>query len=1021
MFQDSPRPPDSQSSQSLYKSRFNVRYLFWGLAIAVIGVVAGGVFSFRWFSEKLLLDLQDNLLGVAKLQATQIDQWLLERKSDARVLASRPTTIDALQAFAANGSNTAIVQQQQANLNQLALDVQTNYDYRRIVFLNRQGQVVWQTGVQNPLPKEINAVFGEEDYQTSLGGEVRLIDLTLLNVNNQDLPVYGVLSDIHDKQNNFIGAVYLEKDPQDFLYSLLDRAANDNASATAETLLVRREGNNIRYLNPLRFTSDPPLQLSLSLNQDSLLATQAILQARRLVRGTDYRNIQVVGASFETTQAPWIVIYKVNLREANAPFRQLAIAISGLSGLLIGVVFWVGYQMLRLHRLKLEAIAREADIEKAQIRADSASQYLTAIETAIDGYAVLDDQGHFLEVNAALGKMTGYNPDELLQRSIFDLLITDDLDPAQLLAEWGDRRKLKLYQQWRHQTGQILEMQLSLTTDVSAEQNRFFIFVQDITQQKQANAALAESEQRLYRAIQEAPFPILLYASDGEILQLNRTWTALTGYDITEIPTIAAWATKAYGEEYLTALQGIQRVYEIQTSTHDGEYAILIKDGEQRIWDFSSAPLGILPDGRKLQITMAMDVTDRKTNELALQAAKKQAEEANRAKSLFLANMSHELRTPLNGILGYAQILMFDESLSAEQKSSLRIIEQCGHLLLSLIADVLDFSKIEAQRLELIPTAVQFHYFILDIIQTCQIKATEKYLLLNYDIDPNIPDYLLVDDQRLRQVLLNLLGNAIKFTHQGSVVLEVKLSQPRDASPHSPKHHWHRVHFAVRDTGCGIEPENHQKIFLPFEQVGDRRSRPHGTGLGLAISQKLVAMMGGELQLTSQPNRGSCFFFDLELSEVLVSLPLVPDDDATRDRLQIIGYVGRRQTILIVDHHWINRSVIKHFLMPLGFKIFEAENGKDGLIMAEAHPVDLIISEMMLPRMNAQEMAQQIRQLEKFRTIPILVMSGDVLNNGWHNINPDFDAFLEKPLDFSILLDMLQTHLHFTWVYEGDR
>ncbi|ANV90391.1 PAS domain S-box protein [Picosynechococcus sp. PCC 8807] len=1019
MFKDSPKLPNSQSHQSPYKARFNVRYLSWGLAIAVVGVVAGGIVSFRWFSEKLLLDLQDNLLGVAKLQATQIDQWLLERKGDARVLASRPTTINALKAFATNEPNSAIVQQQQANLTQLALDVQTSYDYRRIVFFNRQGQTVWQTGVQNPLPQEINTVFREADHQTSLGGEVRLIDLNLLKVNNQDLPVYGVLAYIYDEQNNFIGAAYLEKDPQNFLYSLLDRAAN--ASTTAETLLVRREGNNIRYLNPLRFASDPPLRLSRSLDQDSLLATQAILQSRRLVRGTDYRDIPVVGASFETTQAPWIVIYKVNLREANAPFRQLAIAISGLSGLLIGVVFWVGYQMLRLHRFKLEAIAREAEIEKAQIRAASASRYLTAIETAIDGYAVLDDRGYFLEVNVALGEMTGYDCDELLQRSIFDLLITDDLDPAQLLTEWGDRRKLKLHQQWRHHKGQILEMQLSLTTDLSADQSRFFIFVQDITQQKQANAALSESEKRLYRAIQDAPFPILLYASDGEILQLNRTWTELTGYSITEIPTIEAWAAKAYGEGYLTALQGIEKVYEIQNSTHDGEYAILIKGGDQRIWDFSSAPLGTLPDGRKLQITMAMDVTDRKANEVALQAAKKQAEEANRAKSLFLANMSHELRTPLNGILGYTQILMFDESLSTEQKSSLKIIEQCGHHLLSLIADVLDFSKIEAQRLELIPTAVQFHYFILDIIQTCQIKATEKQLLLNYDIDPDIPDYLLVDDQRLRQVLLNLLGNAIKFTHQGSVVLDVQLNQPPQTPPKSPKHHWHRVHFAVRDTGCGIDPENHQKIFLPFEQVGDRRSRPHGTGLGLAISQKLVAMMGGELQLTSYPNKGSCFSFDLELSEVLVSPPLVADDQATRDHLQIIGYVGRRQTILIVDSRWVNRSVIKHFLMPLGFKILEAENGKDGLMVAEAHPVDLIISEMVMPRMDGQAMAHQIRQLEKFRTIPIFAMSGDVLDHGWHNINSDFDAFLEKPLDFSNLLEMLQTHLHLTWVYEGDR
>ncbi|WP_030006578.1 hypothetical protein [Picosynechococcus sp. NKBG042902] len=169
MFQDSSKLPNSQSHQSPYKARFNVRYLSWGLAIAVVGVVAGGIFSFRWFSEKLLLDLQDSLLGVAKLQATQIDQWLLERKGDARVIASRPTTIDALKAFATNEPNSAIVQQQQANLTQLALDVQTSYDYRRIVFLTARDKLFGKRGRKIPYPRKLIQFLGRQITKPVLG------------------------------------------------------------------------------------------------------------------------------------------------------------------------------------------------------------------------------------------------------------------------------------------------------------------------------------------------------------------------------------------------------------------------------------------------------------------------------------------------------------------------------------------------------------------------------------------------------------------------------------------------------------------------------------------------------------------------------------------------------------------------------------------------------------------------------------------------------------------------------------
>ncbi|MBV5260841.1 PAS domain S-box protein [Synechococcus moorigangaii CMS01] len=1018
MFQHSFRPLAFWRRLRPGTSHFRAKYLFLGLAIATVAIIGGGIFSFYWFSEQLLLNLQDNLLGVARLQVAQIDQWLIERKADAKVLAVRPTAIEALQTLENKALEPEIIQLLQRRLDRLALDVKETYNYRRIVFFDRRGQVVWQTGVPEPLPKQVPLAFWDYSRLTGLGGEVQLIDLESLTVGDRTFPVYGVLCHIYDENNLLVGAVYLERDPEKFLYKTL--AQGSTAGMSAEVLLARREGEIVRYLNPLRFDDRPLLTFTRPLEQENLLVTQALLKGRRLVRGTDYRGVPVVGASFEMAEAPWVVVYKIDLWEANAPTRQLALVISGLSGIFLAIVFWVGRQTLRFNQLKLEAIARNAAMEKAQILAESASTYQTAIETAIDGYAVLDEQGRFLEVNAALCDLTGYSAETLLQWSIFDLMVLDAADPQQLLAEWGDRHKLKLDQQWQHQTGAILDLQLSLT-ELIQDQRRFFIFVQDITQQKQATIALAASEQRLYQAIQYAPFPMVLYASDGEILQLNSAWTELTGYTLAEIPTVVEWAKKAYRENFSVAMARIQKVYSIDKPTHDGEYQLTTKEGQQRIWDFSGSPLGFLPDGRQLLITMAMDVTDRKENELALQAAKKQAEEANRAKSVFLANMSHELRTPLNGILGYAQILMFDDTLSPEQKSSLNIIEQCGQHLLGLIADVLDLSKIEAQRLELIPSTVQFYYFILDIVQICQIKATEKQLLLNYDIDARLPNYLLLDEQHLRQVLLNLLGNAIKFTQQGSVTLEVRCQKTRCDPPiKGAAQCFHTVRFTVRDTGCGLQSADLERIFLPFEQVGDRRRRPQGTGLGLAISQKLITMMGGQIQVISQPGQGSSFFFELELPEVAVNPPMVTEGEASpQNHQQVIGYVGRRQNILIVDNRWVNRAVIKHFLLPLGFHIFEAENAQEGIMMAEANAVDLVITDMVMPVMDGVEMAQQIRQLNQFREIPILAMSAETTELGQDITELGFDVFLAKPLDFAQLLETLQAQLHLSWIY-GD-
>ncbi|MGL4879493.1 MAG: sensor histidine kinase, partial [Waterburya sp.] len=287
-------------------------------------------------------------------------------------------------------------------------------------------------------------------------------------------------------------------------------------------------------------------------------------------------------------------------------------------------------------------------------------------------------------------------------------------------------------------------------------------------------------------------------------------------------------------------------------------------------------------------------------------AERHQAKNANQAKSEFLANMSHELRTPLNGILGYAQILRESDTMSEKELKGVDIIHQCGTHLLTLINDILDLSKIEARKMELHFTEFYLALFLQGVVEICSIKAKQKGIEFVYEANEHLPQTVEGDDQRLRQVLINLLGNAIKFTDFGAVTF--KVYKVKD----------NLIRFCIQDTGVGMSKEQLAKIFLPFEQVGSMNKKTEGTGLGLTISHQIVEMMGSELKVTSELDKGSIFWFDVNLKEVAVNHKILQFCQLT-DTNAITGFKGIKSKILVVDAHWENRSVVVNLLEPLGF------------------------------------------------------------------------------------------------------
>ncbi|PLZ91510.1 hybrid sensor histidine kinase/response regulator [Fischerella muscicola CCMEE 5323] len=417
---------------------------------------------------------------------------------------------------------------------------------------------------------------------------------------------------------------------------------------------------------------------------------------------------------------------------------------------------------------------------------------------------------------------------------------------------------------------------------------------------------------------------------------------------------------------------------------------------------------------------LSSEIVQRKRIEQELRQAEETAKNSSQAKSEFLANMSHELRTPLNGILGYTQILQRTEPLTEKGRKGVSIIYQCGSHLLTLINDVLDLSKIEARKLELNPIDFYFPAFLDSVIEICRIRAEQKVIGFDAQLDPNLPTSIRADEKRLRQVLLNLLGNAIKFTEQGSVTFKVEVIGNREWIIGKEKRPNQlpitKIRFQVTDTGVGIASEQIQKIFLPFEQVGNHKRQTEGTGLGLAISQKIVSLMSSQIQVKSEFGKGSTFWFEVELPQA--------QDWAKVSRVvkqgTIIGYQGQRRTILIVDDKWENRSVIVNLLEPVGFTVVEASNGNQGWEKAIFHKPDLIITDLIMPVMDGFELIKRLRQSSPYKEITVIASSASVFaTDQYKSIEAGADAFLPKPVEADVLLELLRQYLQLKWIYDN--
>ncbi len=524
---------------------------------------------------------------------------------------------------------------------------------------------------------------------------------------------------------------------------------------------------------------------------------------------------------------------------------------------------------------------------------------------------------------------------------------------------------------------------------------------QDVTEKLKEEIEM----KRLMMVLEYSPNIICSATLEGDHFYINPAGRELLGINIHQIKNIHL-SNYMTGEDYQFWQQHIYPILS-KTGYWRGEFRFQNIQTKELIDVDYSLFFTVNKEGKQVSISsISRDIRTQKHVEIELLKAKESAENANTAKSAFLANMSHELRTPLNGILGYTQLLLADPYLIDSHRECVSIIQRSGNYLLTLINDVLDLAKVEANKIELQPTIFNLNIFFDELSDLFRMRASQKQVEFSCQKVTTFPNHILADEKRLRQILINLLSNSIKFTNHGSVTLKVSYAEGM-------------MTFEVEDTGIGIASEDLEKVFELFKQVGDVRYHNEGTGLGLAITKRLVEMMGGQLLVHSQLGVGSCFWF---------SIPLKPIEEtelsiAQNTEVKLpLTYQGAQRCILIVDDWFDNRSFLKTLLSPLGFLVREAANGQEGLEKALIDPFpDLILLDLAMPVMNGVEMAKIIREHPLLKHIPIIAISAHLFKYQQQDIlNVGCDAFLIKPVQIDILLDKIKQLLTLTWVYSSE-
>jgi PAS domain S-box-containing protein len=1084
----------------------------WVLLVFVLligGIGTAGYLYYRHQQELIHREVQNELSAVADLKRDQIVSWRNERLADA-TFVSRDVLFARMVDRWLNGGAP---EQVKGDVLAWMRGLRDAYSYHDVLLLDHQ------------LSVRLAVTRGDDQVVP----EVRLLATQVLRTNRP------LLTDLHrghagiihldllapllvpgGRAPHCVGLLLMRIDPTRFLYPLIQ--SWPMPSRTAETLLVRREGNHVLFLNELRHRKGTALALKLPIGNMRLPAVMAALRQEGLASGRDYRDVPVLAALRNVPDSPWSLIAKVDEAEVHAPIRQRVwlmniLVFSLIFAAVAAIAFLWRHQSAQFYQrqykseLERRALAehygyltryandiillsdaerrileandravavygysreellglnrRELRTPEAQAKAESLLKRLeqenglvyetthrrkdgtafplevsarlihidgkrfhqsiardiserkraeeellefkTAVEQSGDGIALSGLDGRLRWVNEAWARMHGYRADEVIGRHLGIFHTQEQLETEvnpfneRLLAtgsnegEVGHARKDgTTFPTW---------MSTTLLMDANGKPFRLLAMARDITERRRAEEALQESEARYQALIRTAMDGFIVADLEGRLLEVNDAYCVMAGRSREELLSLRISDLDCVGPPERTPAR-IQQVIALGWDRFESKH----RHADGRIIDVEVS--AVYFGARGLLLGFLRDISERKRTEEERQrhaeemqrkneelaAALAAAREATQLKSRFLANMSHEIRTPMNGVLGMSELLL-TTLLDAEQREYAEGIQHSVDALLSLINDILDISKIEAGKLELECIPFDPAQIMEQVRATLATRAHAKGLDVTCAADPALPRLAVGDPGRLRQVLMNLAGNAVKFTERGEVVISGDLAEQTAERV--------IIQFSVRDTGIGIAPEQRSRIFESFVQAdGSTTRRYGGTGLGLAISKQLVELMGGQMGVESELGGGSRFWFTATYAKHREGELGVEEPKAAAVLLADSARGEARGRILVAEDNPVNQRIALRILEKEGYQAEAVCDGKQALEALARNHYDLVLMDVQMPEMDGFQATAEIRRLEAAtRRTPVVAMTANAMTGDRERcLAAGMDDYVSKPV-----------------------